>query len=232
MALSYISEGIIVRSDIPSYLALQRAIDCVWAAEARRLMKKGLQRVQAAAFRRELCEGMDVFTKEFGPKVTRNPSFLALFDLSLLGILYDNANVVTESKDRAPLLNFIRAYATDRKRKFSKTATYPLLCYDRAIRGHPCVELHDDGSEEYFLLRGVEYHSRLAGGREETERFDFAFVKRHSPAIPGVKDKKRGVTVLLFMKDAAHGPGAIFVNKTNCGEFTAEDIPDDGARGV
>lgn len=46
--IGYMSDDILIQCDTDAYVVLQRAIDCVWAQETRRLLKSTLQRVQVA----------------------------------------------------------------------------------------------------------------------------------------------------------------------------------------
>jgi hypothetical protein len=204
--LEYLGEDVIVRCDINAYLALQRAIDTVWAAETRRIMKKALQRMQAALARKNMDDSYSPFCEEYGVKLVRNPIFVATLDLFYMSLIFQFADIVKGSQNRFELCEFLAAYADQTKHKFDEAATYPLLRSDCVVRGRPCKEHHDDGFEKYYLLKDVEYFTSVAG-RESSEWFSFAFARK--PHVAGL------IQVVLFSVEKARISKAKLVTNRN-----------------
>jgi hypothetical protein len=146
-ALEYLADNIIVRYDIDSYLTLQRAVNVVWAAETRRLMKKSLQQLQAS--RAILDEGF--FVKNLATR--NNPKFVAALTLDDLVRFYDWAN---EHDHWRALAWVISGYVGKvNESSWMSNPTYPIR-RGVVVRAAQQSETRMEGDYEYGILRRIE----------------------------------------------------------------------------
>ncbi|KAJ3037612.1 hypothetical protein HDV00_001500 [Rhizophlyctis rosea] len=166
--ISYLGEQILVRYDIPLYLALQRAIDTIWAKETTQLLQKPLQHFQAALALRDpqfVHENVCVF---------HNPLYVVAMTISDMGSVLNHAIA-----QDLPLKSFAKILLTyGNKTKLNPKRVwgphYPFRskkCVVRGRRGLDCKM--DVGGCRYQLYEDIEHVDEI--GR--VIPFDFGVVR-------------------------------------------------------
>jgi hypothetical protein len=177
--LGYLSDNIIVRFDIDNYLALQRAINVVWAAETRRLMKKGMQQVQAVLAHRL---PYNAFKHR---NILRNLIFTATLDLSFVAPLSDPdiANFIWNGPLQRKLLmcEIILACAERLVREKAESLTAYVMCGPNIVRGLQLGKSLDYNGATHRILKDVERWPM--GGSSPVIRYDFALQKESEDSI-------------------------------------------------
>ncbi|KAJ3037613.1 hypothetical protein HDV00_001501 [Rhizophlyctis rosea] len=177
--LNFLAKDIILRYDIPMYLALQQSINTTWAKETTRQLKEPLQRSQTIL---ALHNPRFALKKPF---LYRNPTYLATMTFSDVTALLTYA-----VKHHAQLKGFARlllAYALKAKAE-SKPFGGPVYAFrssDCVVRGDRYLEKFEDDGDDYALLEGIEH----SGTNKNVIRYTFAVSK---------EDEEGEVTVIAI----------------------------------
>jgi hypothetical protein len=216
MTLEYLAEGIMVRFDVGSYLALQRGIDHVWAAEARRLMKKGMQLAQAVIARRKPKYVFD------HPCMLRNDVFTATIDLQYLSTLDEIHSEIWRmpGQQREVMFFMILMCADNLKGQVAKAQTvYAVVRDNCVVRGLCCGVYEIDTDTSYGMLAAVEH---WAGGHN-VESYGFALVQSEVGQV-GRMGRKEGYVILLGKRDGDFRAKKLYVrsNRVRVGWSSVE----------
>lgn len=178
-ALEYLADNIIVRFDIDSYLTLQRAVNGVWAAETRRLMKKGLQQAQVVIARRNPCFAID------HGNIVRNPIFAATVDLSFIAPLSEPhiTKFIWSGPQEGKLLmcQIVLAYAERLVREKPESSPAYVMCGPNIVRGLQLGKSLDYNGATFRILKDVERWP--LGSSSPVTRYDFALQKESEISI-------------------------------------------------